>query len=190
MEMIARDPRYKMILALLTMLLPAQPLLAGGPYYVAPSGNDGNDCLAPISPCLTIQHAVDLAPRAGDKSTIILAPGNYGAGADVANSKFVNITGDCNNRYAATVSPISEGTAFLAQDFSTLGLMCLTIIGNGGKDISTRQFAIADYSQITFRGSMSVQVSAEEKSKINCIGTAEIDGNARYHTVSSGQSCL
>ena len=43
----------------LAAILVTQPTQAGGPYYVAPSGNDRNDCLAPASPYLTIQHAVD-----------------------------------------------------------------------------------------------------------------------------------
>ena len=37
------------------------PVHALGPWYVAPGGNDGNDCLIPVTPCATINAAIAMA---------------------------------------------------------------------------------------------------------------------------------
>lgn len=43
-------------------------------WYVAPSGNDKNDCRIPMTPCLTISTAIS---RAVDGDTIFVSPGTY-----------------------------------------------------------------------------------------------------------------
>lgn len=57
-------------------------LTADRTYYVATTGNDANDCLAIGTPCLTPQHAVDLATANVDTGTfynvnVQLADGTY-----------------------------------------------------------------------------------------------------------------
>lgn len=67
------------ILALLflwAILVPAHAVKAVGPWYVAPSGSDANDCQSPLSPCVTINAALALA-TSGD--TIYVATGVYTA---------------------------------------------------------------------------------------------------------------
>jgi len=60
------------------------PAQSGNTWYVATTGNDANSCLAPASPCATIQGAIDKAANGGD--TIQVAVGTYtrlGSGLDV-----------------------------------------------------------------------------------------------------------
>ncbi|RMF02855.1 MAG: hypothetical protein D6768_07270, partial [Chloroflexi bacterium] len=53
----------------------AQESKAGGTtYYVAPNGDDANDCLSPASPCAAITAAVG---KAADGDSIALAAGTY-----------------------------------------------------------------------------------------------------------------
>ena len=63
-----------------TLPVPAQ-VSAAGPWYVATSGSDTNDCLSPTSPCGTINGAAAKAV-AGD--TLLVATGTYtGSGGSV-----------------------------------------------------------------------------------------------------------
>jgi len=43
-------------------------------FYVDPAGNDSNDCLTPVTACLTIGAAID---KASDSNTINVQAGNY-----------------------------------------------------------------------------------------------------------------
>jgi len=47
---------------------------AGGPWYVAPTGNDANDCLSPATACKTTQAAIG---KASSGDTINVAAGMY-----------------------------------------------------------------------------------------------------------------
>lgn len=54
---------------------------AAGPWYVATTGDDGNDCLSPATPCATINGAIS---RASSGDTIYVAEGTYtGTGEQV-----------------------------------------------------------------------------------------------------------
>ena len=69
-----------LVIGLLTVTAP-QPAHAAGPWYVATTGNDNNDCLGPTTPCATINGAIGKA-SAGD--TINVAIGTYtGSGTEV-----------------------------------------------------------------------------------------------------------
>ncbi|HEX8684488.1 MAG TPA: right-handed parallel beta-helix repeat-containing protein [Ardenticatenaceae bacterium] len=49
---------------------------AAGPWYVAPSGADANECRAPESPCATVNGALD-KPGFAPGDTILVASGTY-----------------------------------------------------------------------------------------------------------------
>lgn len=52
------------VLALATLgvlILAQRPVRAAGPWYVAPGGNDSNDCLNPATTCATINGALGKA---------------------------------------------------------------------------------------------------------------------------------
>ena len=61
-------------LALLTIISAPQPARAAGPWYVATTGDDNNDCLSPGNACATINGAID---KAADGDTINVAMGIY-----------------------------------------------------------------------------------------------------------------
>jgi hypothetical protein len=67
--------------ALVIITLATQPARAAGPWYVAPGGDDGDDCLSPATPCATINGAIAKAIY-GD--TVLVATGTYtGTGNEV-----------------------------------------------------------------------------------------------------------
>jgi hypothetical protein len=69
-----------LVIGLVTVTTP-QPAYAAGPWYVAPTGDDNNDCLSPATPCATVNGAIGKA-SAGD--TVYVAEGTYtGSGTEV-----------------------------------------------------------------------------------------------------------
>lgn len=145
---------------------------AGGPYFVAPTGNDGADCLSVATPCLTLQHVVDIAPNA-QASGITLADGAY-ASVSVQYYKIIGFFGNC-----ADPSLVSIGgtTAVTGQDHAVVTISCLTL-ASSSVGLYARQFAIADANNIRY-GPMVIGVSASETSKINVCG-ATLLGNITY----------
>jgi uncharacterized repeat protein (TIGR01451 family) len=88
--------------AFVAMLLAAasQPARAAGPWYVAPGGSDGNDCLSsgPTHACATINGALAKA-TAGD--TILVATGTYTGTGDqvVLLDKDATLSGGWNSTF-------------------------------------------------------------------------------------------
>jgi uncharacterized repeat protein (TIGR01451 family) len=69
------------LLTLVMIFLATQPGRAAGPWYVAPDGDDGNDCLSPGAPCASINGALG---KASFGETIYVAIGRYiGTGTEV-----------------------------------------------------------------------------------------------------------
>jgi hypothetical protein len=63
------------------LVLMGDPARAAGPWYVAPGGDDGNDCLSPATPCASINGAIG---KASSGDTIFVATGAYtGTGDEV-----------------------------------------------------------------------------------------------------------
>ena len=63
------------ILVMLAMALPApRSAYAAGSWYVAPNGNDSNDCLSGAAPCGSINGAI---AKAASNDTINIAAGVY-----------------------------------------------------------------------------------------------------------------
>jgi hypothetical protein len=71
-----------LILVFGSIALPAQQVaFAAGPWYVAPTGDDNNNCLSPASPCGTINGAVG---KASSGDTVYVSIGTYtGSGDEV-----------------------------------------------------------------------------------------------------------
>jgi uncharacterized repeat protein (TIGR01451 family) len=67
-------PRLIVLACLALTALGYQPARAAGPWYVAPSGNDGNSCLLPTDPCGTIAIAI---AKASSGDTVYVASGTY-----------------------------------------------------------------------------------------------------------------
>jgi hypothetical protein len=98
---------FKLLLTVLALILAAlvttnwtsHPTHATGPWYVAPGGDDGNDCLSPTTPCATINGAI---AKASPGDTIYVAIGTYtGAGTEVVLlDKSVTISGGWNSAFS------------------------------------------------------------------------------------------
>ena len=71
------------LIALDAVIPASEPVSAAGPWYVAPGGNDSNDCLSPSTPCATINWALAKPGFVGGDS-ILVATGTYtGTGNEV-----------------------------------------------------------------------------------------------------------
>jgi hypothetical protein len=84
----------------IAMALSTQPTRAAGPWYVAPDGDDSNDCLGsgPTHACATINGALS---KADPGDTIYVATGTYtGAGDEVVLlNKSVSLSGGWDNTF-------------------------------------------------------------------------------------------
>lgn len=72
---------------------------AAGPWYVAPDGDDGADCLSTTTPCATINGAIG---KAGSGDTIYVAVGTYTGSGDevVLISKSVTLSGGWDSDFS------------------------------------------------------------------------------------------
>lgn len=164
---------------LAAILLFAPPALAGGPFFVSPFGSDANPCSS-VAPCLTVQHAVDIAP-VGYSSTINLAAGAYAA-ANITYYKMIVLTGDCSHWDQVT---LTGDTAIWVQDHAIAQVSCLSITGSR-IGIASRQFAIVDVANVRF-GAGTRAILANEMSKINVCGI-ELVGAVSYVLSAGSQS--
>ena len=73
---------------------------SAGPWYVAPNGDDGNECLDPITPCATISGAIG---KASAEDTVYVASGTYtGIGDEVVLiDKDITLSGGWDNIFAS-----------------------------------------------------------------------------------------
>ncbi len=162
-------------------------------YFVSPAGSDANDC-SERAPCNTIQAAADKI-AVGQVGTVLLADGEYLAGVNVIYHRIVNIRGNCADPGKTKIRPSAGASAIAAQDGAIVGAMCLVCEAqDGARDarcLHSRQFAIIDHRKLRF-GNMpgGSHISADEISKINCLGGAEIVGDASVHAVASKGSSI
>ncbi|MBN2002043.1 MAG: DUF11 domain-containing protein [Anaerolineae bacterium] len=111
--------------ALPIIILFSQPGRAAGPWYVAPGGNDNNNCLSSTTACATINGALDKPDFiAGD--TILVATGVYtGTGDQVALlNKSVTLSGGWDASFTA-----QDGTSTIDGEGARRGIRVETIIG-------------------------------------------------------------
>ena len=57
-------------LLIMLIIIPSGSVAAGGPWYVAPSGDDLNDCLSPSSPCATINGTISMTARGASANPV------------------------------------------------------------------------------------------------------------------------
>ena len=179
-------------IGLLTLLLSCISANASS-FYVAMSGDDGNDCLSKNAPCLTIQGAVAKIPIA-TAGYIEVAPGSYNEAVDVFHYRIVNIRGDCADPSNVIIQPKGNGgTAFWAQDHAIFFISCLTIRSShtGNIGIAARQFGIVDFQYVHF-GALAggIHISVTDLSVASCIGPYFIDDSANVHAAVSALSRL
>jgi hypothetical protein len=82
------------------LVLASVPAHAAGPWYVAPSRSDSNDCLSPGAACVTINGAIG---KASSGDTILVAMGTYtGTGTNVVLvNKSVTLSGGWDGSFIA-----------------------------------------------------------------------------------------
>ena len=74
--------------------------LENGALYVAPAGNDANDCLTPTSPCSTISGAINKTQK-GD--TVLVAMGIYNQSNSISVSKDLILLGGWNSNFTSQI---------------------------------------------------------------------------------------
>jgi hypothetical protein len=155
-------------------------------YKAAPTGNDTNDCLSLSTPCLTIQHAIDLCAL-GVVCSIDLADGAYSTtvGYNLYYYRFINVTGNCANHAAVTVQIAANSKVlWTIQDHAvgTINCMTMTTNGTGNTVIQGRQLGIVDLDNVDI-GSGFVSgtlIVSTGLSSVNCGGTLNIVAQPGY----------
>ena len=162
-------------------------------YHVAETGNDANDCAAAETPCLTIQHAVDLV-QSGEVGRILVADGTYRDPVNVYYYKAVDISGNCDHPDRTTLTLVKDGAiAFWAQDHSILGVACFTVNSSAryNAGIASRQFAIIDFHDVHFGAfTDGVHIASVDHGQLTCTRDYWIDGGARAHILAQIQSSV
>lgn len=162
--------------------------------FVSPSGNDSNNCLSALSPCLTLEHAIDLSPL-GAISNITLAHGTYttSAGWNIFYYRTVNIVGDCGAPTTVVLHLAGNNLASItAQDHALVTINCVTFTTNGSNNtvLATRQLAISDLDNVTISTSGGTAwsggtiMSATENSSANMGGTVTLGSGIGLATFS------
>ena len=131
------------LFAAMALVTEVPSLRAGGPWYVTPFGNDGNDCLTPTTACATINAAITRA-SAGD--TIRVATGTYTSGGSevVLLNKSVVLSGGWDlafvEQYGASIVDgqtvrrgieVQPGTAPVVERFVIQGGASQSCCGGG-----------------------------------------------------------
>jgi hypothetical protein len=90
---------------------------AAGPWYVAPNGNDGNDCLSSATPCGSINGAI---AKASSNDTINIAAGVYTSTetAVVLLGKSLTLSGGWNTDFSS-----QQGMSILDGQLSRRGMI-------------------------------------------------------------------
>jgi hypothetical protein len=137
-------------------------------WYVAPDGDDGNDCQTVHTACKTAQAAVQKLPLGMHR--LYLAPGIYDETINVSHGRQVSMSGpisaegSCPDMNAVTVRH------FWVQDNATIWVSCLST-----EQVRCRQWSIADVLDVRFFGMGGTALLATETCRINTRRTLVLD---------------
>jgi uncharacterized repeat protein (TIGR01451 family) len=115
------------------LLIVGRPARAAGPWYVAPGGDDGNDCQSPGAACATIDGAL-AKPGFVISDTILAATGTY-TGTDsevVLLDKDVTLSGGWDETFAT-----QSGISTIDGEGARRGMTV-----NGGVTAMVRRFSV------------------------------------------------
>ena len=136
------------------------PAHAAGPWYVAPGGDDGDDCLSPATPCETINGAIEKA-TAGDM--VYVAEGTYTGMGDqvVLIDKDITLSGGWNLAFnsqdgMSTVDGEGARRCIKVTDFGLNVVIMQFTIQNGTNGIYSNGNLSLDESAIINNDSTSV----------------------------------
>lgn len=141
-------------LALAMVWLPMSgggPAAAAGPWFVATTGDDANDCLSPATPCLTIDGAIGKA-AAGD--VVYVAVGVY-TGSDFAIvniDRDITLLGGWNSAFDSVV-----GYSILDGQNARRGINIPTVA-----DVLVERFSIVDGIRMPGQGEPGGGVSVRD----------------------------
>ena len=111
-----------------------QTTWAAGPWYVAPTGNNLNDCLSPATACLTISAAIT---KASPADTINVAAGTYAG--NITINKSLTVVGDPGD-----ASPGPGGSAPVIDGGSVAG--SAFFIANDVSDVTIKGFEMRNFT--------------------------------------------
>lgn len=174
-------------------------LTADRTYYVAPTGNDGNDGLTPATPFATIQFAVNLVTKQLDMRgftvSIQLADGSYapfqvsGAGIGQASIGSLNIQGNLTtpgNVILQGAPPLAS--AVHGGGFALSGARLAPTSGGGA--MSANMSGRINYSTLEFAAHSGPHVQCLSGSFVLVNGSYTILGSASVHWTVSTNSTL
>lgn len=162
--------------------------------FIDPAGSDSNGCLTALAPCLTPQRVIDLCPT-GWICSVTMAAGTYNAENTILSYyKGVSFSGDCGSPTGVNWRVTSNGTyAILVQDHAILGMSCMQITSGatGNTGIYVRQFAIADYVDISWGAFAAGTHVFVIQGSANCAGANnQILGGAAFHVHAGNNSTV
>ena len=124
----------------LAMITASQPARAAGPWYVATTGADNNDCLSPGTPCATINGAL---AKASSGDTVDVAEGTYMGSANevVLIDRDITLSGGWDANFAT-----QSGLSILDGQDARRGLQV-----NSGLTTRVERFAL-QHGNVTGNG--------------------------------------
>lgn len=165
-------------------------LTANRTYYVATTGSDSNDCLALITPCLTMQNAANLAQRnvdtAGFDVIVQLADGTYTSGLNVSRPLVgggsVILTGNVGTPANVIVSP-TGANAITASSGSLVVLTGLELrtTTSGGCVQSSGYAQVVISASVRFGACVGAQMQADSFGAVVLTSNYTISGGSVAH---------
>ncbi len=179
-------PRPILVLAaglLLAGALSPAGAAAAAQFWVAGpehGGDDANDCTSRASPCRTIQAAVDKAPWGRASSIQFVGCGSF-APVNVVYYRFIGIVGREGDLSCIEIRAEPGRIAVTCQDHAVVTLQYVTLAAAGSRSsgFHGRQYCIADIAYVRYLDFPEGHHNAfNENSRLNCGGTAYIEGGA------------